>query len=202
MTSDANERRDEHAGKSDKTADETSGSSDAGAEQRAARRKAATPRVDHTPPPVTVESGSVIIETDEAFVSHDTSGGAGHQHRHMLSSNRSIKGLKVLDDAGDTIYLDGDAAGSNIKVWWNRAVATEQVFIDGSSLAIEADVDLGMGTQIAHPPGNPSVQRIRQYVLPSTNGRGIEKVEITKGGATVFSRTTRLFMVMIWDTVG
>jgi hypothetical protein len=156
--------------------------------------------VDHTPPPVTIESGSVLIETDEPFVSHDTLGGAAHHHRHRLSAGRSILGLKILDDAGDTIYLDGDAAGSNVKVWWNGAAPSEQIFVDGGSLTIEADVSLGAGVQIAHPPGNPHVQRIRQYRHPSTAGRGIEKVEVVKNGVTVFSRTIRLYQVMIWDT--
>jgi hypothetical protein len=155
--------------------------------------------VDHTPPPLTISSSSVIIETDEPFVSRDNLGSASHSHRHKLSAGRSVEGLRILDDAGNTIYLDGQAAKSSIKVWWNKEMATEQILVDGNSFTIEADADLGAGVAITHPPANSAVQRIRQYTHPSTNGKGIEKVEVVKGGATVFSRTGRLEMVLIWD---
>lgn len=164
-------------------------------------------RVDHTPPPVTIESGSVIIETDEDFVSRDNNGGAGHARRHILSAGRSVEGIRILDDAGNTVYLDGEASGSSIKVWWNKNVNPEQIFVDGATLNIEADADLGAGGNINHPPGG-SFKRKKQFSHPGTGGRGIEKVEVVKNSATVFSRVfdsskpVNVQKVMIWDTTG
>jgi hypothetical protein len=127
-----------------------------------------------------------------------------HQHRHILGPNRSVRGIRILNDSGITLHLDEAAAGSSIKIWWDGGTATEQILVDGVTYNVEADVDLGGGSPIAHPPtaaGNPPTQRIRSYTVPSTDGRGIEKVEVIKNGASIFTATTRLDRVMIWDTV-
>jgi hypothetical protein len=162
-----------------------------------------TPFVDHTPPPVLIGNGSVIIETDMDFDRRDTTGAAAHKFRHMFRSNRPILGLRILDDAGNTIFLEPDAAGFSVKVWWNRGVATEQILIDAHTLSIEADRDLGRGTTISHPPGNTTVRRIKQFTHPGTTGRHIEKVEVVKNGTTRFSNDSeRIYQIMIWDTAG
>jgi hypothetical protein len=156
-------------------------------------------RVDHTPPPVLIEGGSLVFETDEPL-DHTADGTQPHTHKHRRrTGERPILGLKILDDAGDTIYLDGQAAGSSVLIWWDRRVTREQILIDGATLNIEADVNLGAGADIQHPPEG-AVKRIKQFRHPSTGGKGIEKVEIVTNGELVFRRSSRLFLVMIWDT--
>lgn len=158
---------------------------------------------DHTPPPITIESGSVIIETDVPLA-HDTLGSAAHPHRHQTGSARMVRGLRILNDAGKTIHIIEDTKDTSIKIWYEVATPSspEQIFVDGATLTIEANVNLGAGTQIAHPPIRQTVQRVRRHTHPSPNARRIEKVEvITDGNSTILTADSdRVDKVYIWDT--
>jgi hypothetical protein len=160
---------------------------------------------DHTPPPLLFENGSIAIETDRPFT-HDTSGTA-HSHRHMTGPRRSVQGIRILNDSGGTIYIDEHAAGSTIKIWWDKRSDTEQILVHSGTFSVEAEIDLGGGSSIDHPPvatGNPPTKRIRRYIHPSTDNQGvdhgIEKVQVVKNGVSVFTETARLDRVMVWDT--
>lgn len=200
MASDANERQDEVTGKAYKTDDETSGSLDPRIEQSRARSKNASPRVDHTPPPLLVESGSLIIETDETPTPSGSSSTA-HPFRLNFAKPRPIKGLKITDDAGDTIYLNPSADGCSVKIWWNKTKPDEQILIDGATLSIEVDEDLGPGTDLG--TGVPSSNPMRFRRFTHSKGTGIAQVEVIKDSKTrFFEDSNRLKDVMIWDTTG
>ena len=96
---------------------------------------AARKQTDHTPPPILIENGSVIIETDRQFT-HDTGGAAHHPHRHMLGPNRFLRGVKILNDSGVTIYVDDAADHSSIKIWWNSTHKARHSIAAGSDLQL------------------------------------------------------------------
>jgi hypothetical protein len=158
---------------------------------------------DHTPPPVTVEAGSVLIETDVP-ITHDMHGSAAHSHRHHTGPNRMVRGLRVLNDTGKTLWLVEETEDTSIKIWYEVPSPTspEQIFVDGATLTIEVDADLGAGVPIAHPPVPKTVQRIRQYKHPSPHAKNIKKVEvITNGQSEIFTDDQhRVDKVYIWDT--
>lgn len=97
---------------------------------------------EHTPPPVLIGSGSLIIETD--VNPSKTMGGSGsHRNRYVFTAARPIKGLRILDDAQSTIYQNAAADGCSVKIWWDKSQAAEQILVDANTLSIETDVDLG-----------------------------------------------------------
>lgn len=155
-------------------------------------------RTDHTPPPIVIESGSLTIETDEDLTTRDNTGGQGHPRRHRVRANRSIKGLRVLKTTGKTIYEDDEAAGTEIKIWWDRHATDPQIFIGAGKLDINADFDLGAGTTISRPPVTPNVRRVKRYTHPSAGSHGIERFEIVKSAQTI--ALDDVWVVMIWDT--
>ncbi len=167
-------------------------------------------RTDHTPPPILITSGCLTIETDEEFIHRDGNGKPGHTRRHKLRDDREILGVRVLGVSGKTIYEKDDAKGTSVKIWFNKNVETEQVFIGDGTFHIESTVDLGDGVSITHPPDKVSVQRVMEYTHPAAghgpHSRGIEKLEIIKGGQTVFPDPNEpdhrgpVWMVMLWDT--
>jgi hypothetical protein len=158
-------------------------------------------RVDHTPPPLLIREGSLIIETDLPFHTVDNMGGADHPRRHSFLTARPIKGLKIVDDAGDTLYLNAAADGCSVKIWWNRAQAAEQVFINGSDFSVSTIGNLGTGTDLGSgvPLGNPV--RFRRYTHPDAGAMRVQQVEIIKDGRTrYFEDSNRIYQVMVWFT--
>lgn len=174
---------------------------DAPAEARAERASAASleRRTDHTPPPITIESGSLAVEIDlDDFTGRDDTGGQGHSRRHRMGANREIKGIRVLSVSGKSIYVDDVADGSTVEIWWNDSARDSQLFIGNRSFDIEADFDLGGGGSVHHPPVTSNVQRKRRYMHPRAGNRGIEKVRIAKG--SVIIEPDAVWMVLLWDT--
>ena len=210
MTDDPNRPRKSSRGSSGESAGRRPEEGGGEKPQRAAasegRERAVGPEffTDHTPPPISIESGSVNIETDVPFITHDTLGGAAHRHRHQTGFERKVRGLRILNDAGKTLWLIEDTEDTSIKVWYEIPTPSspEQIFVDGATLTIEADVNLGAGVQIFHPPIKQTVQRIRRHTHPSPNARRIEKVEVITGGvSTIFTADSdRVDKVYIWDT--
>lgn len=156
-------------------------------------------RTDHTPPPITIESGSVSVEIDlDDFPSRDNTGGQGHPRRHMMGAGREIRGIRVITVSGKTVYEDGVADGSTVEIWWNDSVRDPQIFIGNGSFDINADFDLGGGASIRRPPVTTSVQRRRRYTHPRAGSRGIERVRIVKDTVTI--EPDAVWMVLLWDT--
>lgn len=159
---------------------------------------------EHTPPPIVIESGSLIIETGDGIKPPVTSTSQAHPHRYEFAdTTRPIVGLRILNDADSTIYLNSEAQsdGCSVRIWYDNSTGkAEQIFVEGPTRSIEADVDLGPSAQIMVPPKNP--QRTHRFTHPSANAAdGIVQVEVIdgKGDRLFFSKSDRLGKVMIWD---
>jgi len=154
-------------------------------------------RVDHTPPPLLISEGSIIVETDRDFDARDTGGGNGHRNRHKFNGNRKTLGLKILDDAGDTIYLNGDAKDCSVKIWWKEPLTgTEQIFVDASNFTVETDEPLSASS----PTGHTRPKRERRHTHPNNQANELKQVQVVKNGNTVYLEKRRLAQVMFWDT--
>jgi hypothetical protein len=153
-------------------------------------------RVDHTPPPLLISEGSIIVETDRDFDARDTGGGTGHRNRHKFNGNRKTLGLKILDDAGDTIYLNGNAENCSVKIWWKNPGGTEQIFVDGSNFTVETDEELSASVSTGHA----SPKRMKRHTHPNAQANELKQVQVIKNGNTIFFEDRRVAQVMIWDT--
>lgn len=165
-------------------------------ELEALREELAMRRVDHTPPPILISEGSIIVETAWDFDARDAGGGGGHKHRHIFHGGREVGGVKILGDAGDTIYLNGSAAGCSVKIWWRDGTGGEQIFVDGGTLTIETDEPLTAGSDTGHK----FPKRERRHNHPNAAAKRIIQVEVVREGRTLFFENKRIAQIMVWDT--
>ncbi len=154
-------------------------------------------RVDHTPPPLLIREGSIVVETDRDFDRRtSTGGGAGHPHRHIFTDSRRVEGLKILDDAGDTIYLNGDARGCSVKIWWKPPFnGPEHIFVDGATFTVETDQALSESSATGHS----APKRTRRHTHPGAGANALLQVRVVKDGDSLFFANSRVSAVMVWD---
>jgi hypothetical protein len=160
------------------------------------KRVAVLKRVDHTPPPLLIREGSIVVETIVDFDRRTTGGGTGHLHRHIFDGRR-VMGLKILDDAGDTIYLNGNAEGCSVKIWWKPPFnGPEQILVDAATFTVETDQPLSASS----PTGHSRPKRTKFHTHPGAGADELKQVEVVRGGKTLFFADTRVSEVMVWDT--